>query len=552
MELQLGHFVTGLKKVSCEEEKHHLIDLFIQKQIYKPYLALLMSLMLLKKKEKFVMLEYHLDTKKMIYNDKLLSYKKSTLVMKLLVILAQELIGKEKDLKPFWNNQCLEMSQKLWLPIETDYVGLDMTSSSLSWKKTELNSHCVIKATSNPTNQNSQMILCQLSTSIQCDNLEEEDIIRTRKLKIYPNQNQKKILSKWFGTTRFLYNQVLYKHKNENEPISSFQTLRNKFVTAKDNDIPIWQLETPKDIRAETLRDLNKSYKVNLSNLKKKNISHFSFHYRKKKSNQSIVIPKSALKIKNNNLFIYSTYIKDKINCSKRDFEKNKNLILNKNNKVDFDCRITFNGLNYYLLIPYKVEKINNLENKKICSLDPGFRTFQTLYSNNEVKRYIYKKDKINKLIYKIDKLKSLRDKKEVKKIKANKKINITQNKLTNIITDTHNKIISDLVKNYDYILLPNFENQKIQSNSKNRKLNRKFNIYSHFTFKEKLKNKIRIYKNKKMYNPSEEYTSKTCTRCGLINSNLGASEVFNCNQCHLKINRDINGARNIFIKSFL
>jgi len=27
--------------------------------------------------------------------------------------------------KPFWNNQCKEISQKLWLPIKTDFVDLD-------------------------------------------------------------------------------------------------------------------------------------------------------------------------------------------------------------------------------------------------------------------------------------------------------------------------------------------------------------------------------------------------------------------------------------------
>ena len=47
----------------------------------------------------------------------------------------------------------------------------------------------------------------------------------------------------------------------------------------------------------------------------------------------------------------------------------------------------------------------------------------------------------------------------------------------------------------------------------------------------------------------TEEYTSKTCGVCGTIN-NVGSKEVFTCSKCNLVIDRDINGTRNIYIKS--
>ena len=46
----------------------------------------------------------------------------------------------------------------------------------------------------------------------------------------------------------------------------------------------------------------------------------------------------------------------------------------------------------------------------------------------------------------------------------------------------------------------------------------------------------------------TEEYTSKTCSACGLLN-NVGKSEIYNCFKCKTVIDRDINGARNIAIK---
>ena len=45
-----------------------------------------------------------------------------------------------------------------------------------------------------------------------------------------------------------------------------------------------------------------------------------------------------------------------------------------------------------------------------------------------------------------------------------------------------------------------------------------------------------------------EEYTSKTCDRCGILN-NVGSRDVFSCSSCGLIVDRDVNGARNIVIK---
>ena len=54
-----------------------------------------------------------------------------------------------------------------------------------------------------------------------------------------------------------------------------------------------------------------------------------------------------------------------------------------------------------------------------------------------------------------------------------------------------------------------------------------------------------------KMIECSEEYTSKTCGGCGRLNHSLGSKKVFECSHCKIVMDRDINAARNIFIKNY-
>jgi putative transposase len=50
--------------------------------------------------------------------------------------------------------------------------------------------------------------------------------------------------------------------------------------------------------------------------------------------------------------------------------------------------------------------------------------------------------------------------------------------------------------------------------------------------------------------NVTEEYTSKTCTRCGHIHQKLGGAKTFKCPQCRHTLPRDMNGAFGIMLKA--
>jgi putative transposase len=47
-----------------------------------------------------------------------------------------------------------------------------------------------------------------------------------------------------------------------------------------------------------------------------------------------------------------------------------------------------------------------------------------------------------------------------------------------------------------------------------------------------------------------EEYTTKTCSRCGALNT--PDDRAFACARCGLAMHRDLNSAKNILVKSLL
>lgn len=47
-------------------------------------------------------------------------------------------------------------------------------------------------------------------------------------------------------------------------------------------------------------------------------------------------------------------------------------------------------------------------------------------------------------------------------------------------------------------------------------------------------------------YHLNESFTSKTCSKCGTMNNDLGSQKIYKCSECKVIMDRDINGARNI------
>lgn len=357
---------------------------------------------------------------------------------------------------------------------------------------------------------------------------------------MYPTTKQKETLKKWMGTYRWTYNKALDGinkkkcKKNKKELRHYCVGLRSKLL--QENK---WVKETPNAVRDASICDLLKAFKSCFAKKKK-----FQMKFKSKKRNRDCIpIEERDFKRKRGAFsFISKIKVKEKI-------PEVKNAI-----------KIIKDSLNrFWFCIPIikKLVKWNdNQVPKKIVALDPGIRTFMTSFANDDTSIEFGKADvsRIYRLGLHCDKLqsnwskKSMRAKERYRFKRAYRRIHF---KIKNLVKDLHCKVSKYLCLNYDVILLPSFKTQKMSIKGK-RKISarnvRKMITLSHYQFQQRLLHKAKEY-GKCVKIVEEEYTSKTCTKCGHLKKDLGCAKIYKCNKCGLEIDRDINGARNILIK---
>jgi putative transposase len=119
------------------------------------------------------------------------------------------------------------------------------------------------------------------------------------------------------------------------------------------------------------------------------------------------------------------------------------------------------------------------------------------------------------------------------------------------MIADMHHMVSSWLSRNYKEVLLPSFQTSDMTSRQKriSSKTSRAMLTWSHYKFKKMLEYKMER-SGGKMIECEERYTTKTCSRCGRINHSITSEKVFKCSECHLTMDRDVNAARNIYLKN--
>lgn len=483
--------------------------------------------------------------KKMTCSGKSTTCSKNTQVGECSQTSVPVLTGKEKVLKPFFDSACAEMSKQLLWHTETDSCGLVTNSLSTSWKNVESNCCVTASMITNQKKQSSLRTYSALSPSSARVSMAEGTTKRIRKIIITPNPEVKKKLKQWMGCCRLTYNTALAYIKSGKQHKKTFYWLRNRFVNESNVDpSQMFLLETPKHVREGALKDLATAYKANFE-VRKRNPSHtFDITFRRKKDVQSIVIPKDAFKRKENGVVLYPS-------------------MLSKDPIIDFmpthDCRLSIDRLERFVLyVPIDVQKFTTTcknQGGSVVACDPGVRTFLTTWSPNGEAMKLGDGDSrtLYEMMIRADKLISSKAKaKGRSKYRKNKVLQLLLNRIESLKRDLHFQCANILTKKYNTIIIPVF-GAKNMSTKLDRKLNtktvRSMLGMGHFQFRQRLK-EVAERKGVSVLECSEEYTSKTCCGCGWIHPSLGGSKVFKCGgDCGLKIDRDLNGAINIYLK---
>lgn len=546
---QVGHwefplrlFDTGIKTIRSQLSELRPEDACI---VEKSWALWVVVKNLLIQREKSFMLECLPKDRKMTLVDKLSTSDPASQLIKWLKILALGLIGDVKDCASFLTKRIKDESAKWWLPTETGLLASLLTLLNTSLLIKESTSWFSTQTFTNPLKKNSQTTLCPSSTSTLVDTWGPEGM-RTRKIRLYPSKKQSKIFKEWVANTRYTYNCALGAYKQGEIRLNKFE-MRNYFVTADHPNrepLPDWLLKTPKDIRAGGIFDLINAHTTAFANLKKNNISKFDMGFRTKRTNMSITIPKSAISLSKFSLKMYPKYIPNKVRTC-----RDKSLL---SLTIESDCRLGLSHGKWTLFVPFKKKEVKST-GAGICALDPGITTFQTLYSDSRAVKYQQDSKRLKLLTSLRDKLQSYRDIRKINNASYKRRECRINTKLSNLVDDMHFKVINDITKEHDTVLLPSFETSQMVSNKKKGlfgKSKRCLLNLKHFEFKERFREKAKARCiNLKIV--SEAFTSKTCTGCGSLKAKMNLDmRTYKCDGCHLSIDRDINGARNILLKN--
>jgi putative transposase len=126
---------------------------------------------------------------------------------------------------------------------------------------------------------------------------------------------------------------------------------------------------------------------------------------------------------------------------------------------------------------------------------------------------------------------------------KANMKVAKQQARTANIRKDTLNKLTTHLAKNHSQVVIENLNGSGMLSNHCLAKSIADLGMYE---FRRRLTYKCELYGSELITVNRFFPSSKTCSCCGHIQDMPLKERVFNCQQCNVSIDRDLNAARNL------
>ena len=358
-------------------------------------------------------------------------------------------------------------------------------------------------------------------------------MLKSYKYKIIPNEEQKVLLNKHFGSIRFIYNYFLNERKQEyetNKQTINYYDNAKSLTELKKQEEYSWLNEINSQSLQASLKNLDDAY----NGFFKKRTKFPKF--KSKHTKNSFKVPQ-AVKIENGKLRI-------------RKFKDPIDIILHRTFSGTIkQCTISKTPTDeYFVSILVETEHKKLEKTGKSIGIDLGLKDFVITSDGYKYKNNRYTKTyqtKLKKTQQHLSRKKKGSNKYKEQKLKVAK----LHKKITNSRLDNLQKVSTELIKKYDAIIL---EDLNIKGMMQNHKLAKHIADASWSKFIELLTYKAE-WNDKQIVKIDRFFpSSKTCNCCGYINQNLKLDmREWTCPSCHTKLDRDLNASKNILNEGY-
>lgn len=462
-----------------------------------------------------------------------------------------------KDFSPFWNEMCQRLSENLWLPNSKVLKKTDCYVHS-KYLKTFINNE--IDSPVFPVKSELDLFKLEQKKKKKKNNFKRSKevlppnvISATKKIRFYPEEVKKyydmcSVFRRGYNIAVDCYNSGKYK---------DMENIRNTICLQVEQECLNIGRVYNSNVVAEAVTSAREEFvKVCRKNkeLKKKPTGekYSTLKFKKaKETKQTFILnrmPKSFSPCRN---VLGKIHLTEEIPAE----------------AIGKQMSVTTEYGEWYILTKYYVTL--NTENQgavRCIALDPGIRNFMTGFSENKIivsgenmenvllpmalslRQLLKQKAKLEKEGKKFGETFDERPLWYQQRLNGiNNNINKLKIKKNNIIHALHHELAFYLVQHFDVIFLPKFETKQM-SRKTSRNISKSSVItmlaLCHHQFKLLLKWYAKKY-GKRVIDVNESFTSRTDWNGGI--HNMGKKTVMRVNK--VSVDRDINGARNIYIK---
>ena len=354
------------------------------------------------------------------------------------------------------------------------------------------------------------------------------------RFRLLPTKEQKVLLAKHFGCSRFIYNHFLkekQEHYLKHKKTLNFNNCSSALTLFKKQKEVEWLNEVNAQCLVATLKNLETAFGKFF-----KKISRF---------------PKFKSK-KNQNSFTCYQYVNliDKTHIRLIKFFEGIKFINHREIKGKIKhatISLESSGKYYISILTEQSKPLPLPKTNKSIGLDLGIKDFIVTSEGQRFQNPKYTK-KYEKKLRQKHKALSRKQKGSKRRNLARTKLARIHEKITNSRENLQHQISKSLVSKYDLIAV---ENLNVKGMMKNRCLSKSISDVGWGVFITKLKYKANWYGKEVQVIERFYPSSKTCNKCLHIKESLSLNErTWTCEKCNTFHDRDINAAKNILMRA--